>query len=77
MQLDELLDDLAKAKDIEAAAKRDVCDRAADHRETKARLKRAEDRLTQAIDQAAACRRALHRIIEAQTHSAFDDEIEA
>lgn len=74
-QLDDLLTDLAKAKDVEAAAKRDVCDRAQDHRETEAKLRRAEQRLEDATKRADRARLELHRIVEAQTHSAFDDEL--
>lgn len=70
MQLDEAIDKLTKAKEVEAAAKLDV-------RDYRHRLKRAEQRLEAAMDEAKACRVAVLERIEAQTDSAFDDEIEA
>lgn len=75
MQLDDLLSDLAKAKDIEAAARLDVCDRAQDHRVTKHKLERAEQCLEAASEQVERIRGELHRLVEAQTHSQFDDEL--
>lgn len=75
MQLEDLLADLAKAKDIEAAAAMDVCDRAQDHRVTKAKLERAEQCHAAAKEQAERLRRRVHQTIEAQTHSQFEDEL--
>jgi hypothetical protein len=74
-QLDDLMSDLAKAKDIEAAAQMDVSDRAQDHRDTKAKLDRAEQCLAAASENVTRLRRTLHRVIEAQTHSMFDDDL--
>jgi hypothetical protein len=75
-QLDELLSDLAKAKDVEAAAALDACDRAQDLREAKDKLARADHCHAAAKSQTERIRAALHAVIEAQTHSAFEDERE-
>ena len=74
MQLDDLMSDLAKAKDIEAAAKMDVSDRAQDHRDTKVKLDRAEQHLSAASERVTMLRRRVHGLIEMHTHSMFDDD---
>jgi ATP-dependent Clp protease ATP-binding subunit ClpA len=75
-QLDDLMSDLAKAKDIEAAAQMDVSDRAVDERLAQSRRAWAESCLESASEQVTKIRRELHRVIEAQTHSMFDDDLE-
>lgn len=75
-QLDDLISDLAKAKDIEAAAALDACDRAQDMREAKAKLATADHRHVAAKEQTGRIRKALHELLEAQTHSCFEDERE-
>lgn len=75
-QLDELLSDLARAKDIEAAAALDACDRAQDVREARDKLDRADRCHRIAKEQTGRIRAEIHKLIEAQTHSAFEDERE-
>ena len=73
-QLDELLNDLALAKDCTAAAVLDKLDRADDLVDVQRKLYESERRLNACIAQEEAVRKAVLDRIEAQTHSAYEDE---
>lgn len=72
MHIDSLLDQLAKAREVEKAAAMDVCDRADDHRLTKARLAKAEQRHEAARANAEHIRRRIDFVIDMQADSDLD-----
>jgi hypothetical protein len=73
-QLDELLNDLALAKDCTAAAVLDKLDRADDLVDAQRKIYESERHLNACIVQEEAARKAVLNRIEAQTHSAYEDE---
>ena len=70
--LDSLMSDLAKAREVEKAAAMDVCDRADDHRLTRARLKQAEQRHEAAKAESERIRRRIDFAIDMQADSDLD-----
>ena len=67
-----LLDQLEKARACEKAAAMDVCDRADDHRLTKARLAKAEQLHEAAKANAEQIRRRIDFVIDMQADSDLD-----
>lgn len=72
MQLDSLMNDLAKAREVEKAAAMDVCDRADDHRLTKARLAKAEQAYEAAKAESDRIRKRIDFAIDMQADSDLD-----
>jgi hypothetical protein len=72
-QLDVLMDDLATARDTEAAARMDVRDRKADEDAATLKRHRAESRLMTCIEQSRKARCAVTDYIEWQTHPALEE----
>ena len=72
-QLDELLDDLARARDTEAAARMDVKDREADEGEATEKRRRSEHRLLTCIEQTRRARVAVNDFVDWQTRSPIDE----
>ena len=70
--LDSLMTDLAKAREVEKAAAMDVCDRADDHRLTKARLAKAEQRHEAAKAESDRIRKRIDFAIDMQADSDLD-----
>lgn len=72
-QLAERMNDLALAKDCTAAAEMDRNECAEDVKRAEQRLSHAEWRLRDCIDDEVSARKALHSLIEAQTHSGIEE----
>jgi hypothetical protein len=72
-ELSELMDDLARARDTEAAARMDVRDRKEDEAEIVGKRIRAESRLTSCIEQTRKVRAALNDYVDWQTRSTIEE----
>lgn len=72
-QLDELIENLATARDTEAAARMDVADRLADLDRAADRHRRAERRLMDRIEQTRTARCAVTDYIEWQTSPPLEE----
>lgn len=73
-QLSKLIDELTKANDCVAAAKMDVSDRAQDRRMAETKLAWAESCLTAEVERAERIRKRIDHVIDARSHSGYDDE---
>ena len=71
-QLNDLVSELEKARAVEKAAAMDVCDRAEDHRLTKTRLAKAEQRYNAAKAQAEQIRQRIDFAIDMRADSDLD-----
>lgn len=75
LQLDALLENLSRAKNIEAAALLDVKDRQADEAKATERRQRAERAARNAAERVENARLAIRVRIEAQTDCDYDPQI--
>jgi hypothetical protein len=72
-QLDELMDDLARARDSEAAARMDVADREADEVAAARKVRTAQGRLMTCIEYVRRARVAINDFVDWQTRSTLEE----